>query len=66
MIFCKVINTVVFVESSPQYFHAFTKVLSRESENRVKFLNFWNGSKFALGNKLFPEKLDNFKGKILR
>ena len=63
--FFKVLNAVLFQPVSNSSFHVYCKNLS---ETIPKYpYNFWNGRNFLFQNKpLFPDKLSDFGGKILK
>ena len=58
------LNAVAFAENS--FGHFYVQIKKLENSGSDKLYDIWNGTKFLLDRSLFPEKLDNFKGKTLK
>ena len=60
----KVLNAVFFQSTDSANFHVYVNELSF-SFPRVLY-DFWNGTRFLFAKDLFPDKLKNFNGRVLR
>ena len=60
----QVLNAVVLAENSIGHFYVQTNRLDSSKTNRM--YDIWNGTRFLLNRNLFPEKLDNFQGKVIK
>ena len=58
------LNAVAFAENP--FGHFYVQIKKLENSRSDKLYDIWNGTRFLLDRSLFPEKLDNFKGKILK
>ena len=61
---CQVLNAVFFQPKGPTTFHVFVNTLSLRVP-RVLY-DHWNGTRFLFNKDLFPDKLKNFNGLVLR
>ena len=60
----QVLNAVVLAENHLGHFYV--QINRLENSKNDKLYNIWNGTRFLLTRNLFPEKLDNFQGKIIK
>ena len=60
----KVLNAVALYENLAGQFHV--EINKIDNHGLHQFHDFWNGTRFLLNRNLFPEKLSNFQGKILK
>ena len=60
----QVLNAVVLAQNSIGHFYAQINRLDNSKTDRM--YDIWNGTRFLLNRNLFPEKLGNFQGKVLK
>ena len=60
----QVLNAVVLAENSVGHFYVQINGLQTPKTDTLH--DIWNGTRFLLDRNLFPERLDNFLGKILK
>ena len=60
----QVLNAVVLAENSVGHFYVQINRLENSKTDRL--YDIWNGTRFLLNRNLFPEKLDNFQGKVMK
>ena len=60
----QVLNAVVLAENSVGHFYVQIKRL--ENPKTDTLYDIWNGTRFLLARNLFPEKLVNFQGKVIK
>ena len=60
----QVLNAVVLAENHLGHFYVQINRLEDSKTNRL--YNIWNGTRFLVTTNLFPEKLDNFHGKVIK
>ena len=58
------LNAVALAENPLGHFHVQIKKI--ENSRTDQLYDIWNGSRFLLNRNMFPEKLDNLNGKILK
>ena len=60
----QILNAVVLAENSIGHFYV--QINKLETPKTNKLYDIWNGTRFILDRNLFPEKLDNFQGKVMK
>ena len=60
----QVLNAVVLAENSVGHFYVQINRLDNLKTDTL--YDIWNGTRLLMARNLFPEKLDNFHGKVIK